>query len=417
MRWPVLPLLMAIALGGCHRAATSPTTATRQGSGAGLAARTVAGRAVVRWTQPAQRALWLARLGGKVKAEALGAGEELWTLPGGMDAAGLATQLSGVAEVEPDYVARLGQPEARLDLEAQEPGNTQTMATGARQYALAKVRAQEAWRVTRGSAKVPVAVIDTGVDFQHPDLQGKVLASESFIGLGARLGLGSAKDDNGHGTHCAGVLAAEGQIQGMAPASPLIVVKALDRNGSGAMSEVAKGLRWAVARGAKVVSLSLGSPDDARPLRQAVAEALAAGVVVVAAMGNEGKALRNYPAAYPGVIAVGATTRQDKLAAFSTRGPWISLCAPGSSILSTAPTYPVALTGEERNFGPLTGTLSGTSMATPLVAGVAALLLSQHPDWSPSQVKARLEESAVALRGLPADGVGHGRLDAGAALR
>jgi subtilisin len=196
-----------------------------------------------------------------------------------------------------------------------------------------------------------------------------------------------------------------------------LVVKALDRNGAGATSDIVRGIRWAVGNGARVLSLSVGGQESSQAMAGAVSDALKAGVVVVAAMGNEGKELKNYPAALPGVIAVGATTRQDRPASFSTRGPWISVAAPGVDIWATAPTYAVTMNrGDDAPLGIGEGKLSGTSMATPMVAGLAALLVSAHPAWTPAQVKAAIERSVVPLYDGFNPRTGHGRIDAARAL-
>ena len=283
------------------------------------------------------------------------------------------------------------------------------------QYAPQITRATEAWARTAGRG-VKVAIVDTGIDPGHPDLQANLVPGYNSLSRNA-----NTRDDNGHGTHCAGVTAAlagnnEG-ITGIAPQAKLMPIKVLAADGGGSDASVAEGIAWAVDHGAEVISLSLGGPNESKVMRDAVAYALAKGAVVVAAMGNDGINERSFPAAFPGVIAVGASDSRDAIADFSQWGTWISVAAPGVQILSTLPTYKVDLS----NYGyPLRyGAMDGTSMATPAVAGLAALLKSVHAAATPAQVKARIEQTADR-RGTPngyTPYFGHGRINVAAALR
>jgi thermitase len=277
------------------------------------------------------------------------------------------------------------------------------------QHALALVATAEAHRVSEGSPRTILAIVDTGVDHRHPDLAtrdgkaSRVVKGEDFVNLD-----GDPMDRNGHGTHCAGIAAATARnglgIVGQAPGVAILAVRVLGDNGAGSDAAVAAGIVHATDRGAGVISLSLGGPEAVKVIDDAVAYARARGVLLVAAMGNEGKERRSYPAANAGVLAVGATTAGDDLAAFSNTGPWLALVAPGEGTLSTLP-------------GGGYGLKSGTSMATPCVAGVAALVRDQRPDWSPEAVRAHLERTADD-RGAPGfdPRFGHGRLNAGRAL-
>jgi thermitase len=394
-------------LSACHQASPLVPAAATQREAADTGARSVAGRLLVKWKDSAAASRWRDKLG--LSAASLdGEGTQAIDLPAGMTAESFRQAAGADLEyAEPDYIMRAVKPPVDKDTKGQ--------------YALQKVRAAEAWKITKGKSDVRIAVVDTGVDLGHPDLKGQIVASTNVIGWRGKLGLASAKDGNGHGTHCAGVVAAQanGQgVSGIAPGCKLLIAKALGDDGAGATSDIVRGIRWALAQKADVISLSVGGEDDAEALRDAVDDALKAGVVVVAAMGNEGKTLKNYPAAYPGVIAVGATNSQDKVSAFSTRGSWISVCAPGANIQSTTPTYKVTMS--HKDMGGLTATygqLSGTSMATPLVAGLAGLIKSQNPGWTPAQVKKAIERSAVKLGGGFSNTAGHGRVDAAAALK
>lgn len=220
------------------------------------------------------------------------------------------------------------------------------------------------WQVTQGQG-VRVAVLDTGVDAQHPDLGSavKLLADFSGSAFGSR-------DRQGHGTHCAGIIGARQNnvgVVGVAPKCELICGKVLGDDGSGSSDSVAVGIDWAVRNQADVISMSLGSPDPSPEIQAALQRAVAAGKFIVCAAGNDG--LPNsvgYPAAWDDLaVAVGAIGPDGKLANFSSRGRQVDVCAPGVDILSCWP-------------GGRYAKLSGTSMATPFVAGVVALLVARH---------------------------------------
>lgn len=266
----------------------------------------------------------------------------------------------------------------------------------AQQYAPQIVHAPEAWSVTRG-AGVTVAVVDTGVDVTHPEFQGRIVP-----GYNATNHTDNAKDDNGHGTHVAGIVAAAANngagIVGIAPEAKVMPVKVLEADGSGSDAGVADGIVWAVDHGAQVINMSLGGPGESKVLADAVAYALSKGVAVLAAMGNDGSNEKSYPAAYPGVLAVGATDNKDQAADFSQWGEWISVSAPGVQILSTFPTYQCNL--NEYGFPKVYAVLDGTSMATPAVAGLAALVKARYATLSPSQLKARLEAATDKVPGM-----------------
>lgn len=282
-----------------------------------------------------------------------------------------------------------------------------TMATPndanyASQYAPHKVQADLAWGIWKPQASVTIAIVDTGIDYLHPDLTNKVLRNGGTVvgfnalGANARTGVSTDPiDDQGHGTHCAGIAAAQIDngigIAGIAGwngvagstdtvNTKLMPVKVLDSTGSGTDASVASGITWAADHGAKVISLSLGG-GGSTTLSNAVSYAWGKGVVIVAAAGNSSSSSFSYPGAYPNVISVAATDSSDTLASYSNYGSWVKVAAPGSSIYST---LPIVSTGG--GFGTNYGTLSGTSMATPHVAGEAALLLAQNPSLTNAQV-------------------------------
>lgn len=283
------------------------------------------------------------------------------------------------------------------------------------QWGVHKVRLIPAWRKELGTrAPVTVGVVDTGVDLSHPDLTGRFVAGADFDELDT-----DPSDPNGHGTHVSGVIAANAGnrsgIVGMSWGAKIMPLRACNQGGACSDFSVAASMAHAIVNGARVVNLSLGGPDDeCRAPYVATAElARARGVLLVASAGNSGNDENPtiYPAACDGYFGVGATNSNDERANFSSYGSWVDISAPGETILSTLPPE------DDRVFFPGYGFASGTSMAAPHVAGVAALLFSLHPEWTPAQVEQRISETAVDL-GRPGrdDRFGAGRIDARAAV-
>lgn len=275
-----------------------------------------------------------------------------------------------------------------------------------KQYALDKVRAGAAWDKTMGSDAVTIAIVDSGLDLDHPDLQAKLVSGINVVEPNT-----DPMDDVGHGTHVAGIASAltnnsEG-IAGLAANCRVMPVKVLGAN-SGSEATVAEGILWAADHGADVINMSLGFYDESMTVNKAVAYALSKNVVIVATMGNDNVQRKRYPAACEGVIAVGSTDSADKKSSFSNYGDWISVSAPGSAIYSTFPTYPVVIKGTAKY-----ASLSGTSMAAPLVAGLCGLVRSQHQGMAPAEVKKLIESTTADLGDSGFDKYfGHGRIDA-----
>lgn len=262
-----------------------------------------------------------------------------------------------------------------------------------KQWHLKKVGAESSWETSCGMG-VTVAVVDTGVAcfdkspfMKGTDLQGtRCTDGWNFIDNSP-----NAADDQGHGTHVAGTIAQTTNngkgVAGLAFCASLMPVKVLNRSGSGTMQGVAQGIRWAADHGAQVINLSLGGPGGSGVLKDAVRHAHDKGVIVVAAAGNSGRSV-GYPAAYPEVVAVSATDSNDKLAWFSSRGPEVDIAAPGVAVTQQT------ICENGRNKCELFGTFNGTSMASPHVAGAAAVLEGLGVT-DPDAVEAALKSTAL----------------------
>lgn len=232
------------------------------------------------------------------------------------------------------------------------------------QWNMTKIDGPGAWFVTQGGSGTRIAILDTGIKSSHEDLSGKVVASKNFTTSK------TVDDKYGHGTHVAGIAAAvtnNGKgVAGVGFKCSLMNGKVLGDNGSGQWSWIASGIIWAADNGAKVINMSLGGSSGSQAISDAVDYAWNNGVVVVAAAGNEETDAPSYPAFYSNVIAVAATDQNDNRASFSNFGSWVDVAAPGVSILSSYIRY-----------RPPYVFMSGTSMASPHVAGLAGLLASQ----------------------------------------
>lgn len=252
------------------------------------------------------------------------------------------------------------------------------------QWGQVKIKTPQAWDTTIGSSQVQIAILDTGITNSHDDLTSQV---ESWVNFSSAP---TSFDQNGHGSHVAGIAAAITNnglgAAGTGRQTHLQSVKVLGDNGSGYYSWVINGIYWAADNGAEVINMSLGGSSGSTSLKEAINYAWNKGVVLVAAAGNNGNSWPVYPAYYTNNIAVAATDQNDNKAYFSTYGSWVDVAAPGVAIVSTLPNNSYAF-------------YNGTSMATPHVAGVAALIKAAFPGFSNQQVRNKLEETADKISG------------------
>ena len=250
------------------------------------------------------------------------------------------------------------------------------------------IHAPEAWDINTGSSNTMIAVVDTGIDSTHIDLNdGRIRTDLGYNYVPGNQDNRNTMDDNGHGTHVTGIIAAETNnsigVAGVMWYAQILPVKVCDASGSCTADAVASGIRYAADQGARVINLSLGGSCSTTIANAIDYAYFTKNVVIVAASGNNSGSI-SYPAEQAPVIAVGAIDQYGQRASFSNFGDRLALVAPGVAILSTVPNN-----GYEA--------LSGTSMATPFVVGVAGLLLSQRPGLTPGQVREILEKSATDL--------------------
>jgi thermitase len=303
---------------------------------------------------------------------------------------------SRVLYAEPDYIAKA------ID--------TPNDPYFANQWGMTKIQAPAAWDITQGSSTVKIAICDTGIDQNHEDLASKIVANQNCTDPWSG-GSWTVDDRYGHGTHVAGIAAAitnNGKgVAGVGFNSSLMNVKVLNDYGSGYYSWIVNGITWAADNGAKVINLSLGGYSSSSTLEQAVDYAWDKGCVIVAAAGNDNTSTPCYPAYYTNCIAVAATDQNDARVSpsppayywGSNYGDWVDIAAPGLNIFSTMPNHSNTLQRYYRyklNYD----YLSGTSMASPFVAGVAALLFAKYPLWSNSDVRARIQASVDPTTGF-----------------
>lgn len=342
-----------------------------------------------------------------------GSDVEVWQVPAGSELAAsqMVSTWPGVILAEPDYAVHA------LDTVPNDP-------LYYHQWAHPLMHSPAAWSYTTGSSSVTIAVLDSGIDETHPDLASKIVAGWDYVDDD-----NTPHDLNGHGTHVAGIAAAASNnavgVAGMSWGTRLMPVRVLDATGSGYTSDLISGISHATQNGARIINFSLGGDTYSGLLQEAINVAHSAGLLFVAAMGNQGTGTVLYPAGMTNVLAVAATDRYDTRALYSNWGDHCDLAAPGGDmgyyhdpdgIYSTMPTYPVYMT-TSYSFSTNYDYLEGTSMAAPYVAGLAALIWSRDPGLSADQVQRIMESTAVDLGVAGEDPeYGWGRIDAGSAL-
>ncbi|WP_028549243.1 S8 family peptidase [Paenibacillus sp. UNC451MF] len=272
------------------------------------------------------------------------------------------------------------------------------------QWNLPLIDTESGWAISKGSEDIKVAIVDTGVDLNHPDLKDQLIAGYNVVNNDA-----PPADDVGHGTHVAGVVGAIVNnnlgVAGMSWYNRIMPVKVLDQSGAGSTYSVAQGIIWATDHGAKVINMSLGNYADANFLHDAIRYAYDHDVVLIAASGNDNTATPGFPAAYPEVFAVAATDANKNKASFSNYGDYIDVAAPGVSIASTYPHNQYAA-------------LSGTSMASPHVTALAALIRSVNPELKNTEVMQIMRDTAQDIGPKGKDSYfGSGLIDVVAALK
>lgn len=271
------------------------------------------------------------------------------------------------------------------------------------QWNLPMIGMEQTWEMTRGSSDVVVAVVDTGVDLHHPEFKGKLVPGYNVLGDN-----NVPQDDNGHGTHVSGIIAArtnnaEG-VAGMSWNSKIMPVKAIGADGSGTAFDIAQGIRWATDHGADVINLSVGNYTPSAALKEACAYAFAHDVVLIAATGNDNTDQPGYPAAYPEVLGVSAVDHVKRRAEFSNYGDYVDVVAPGVDIASTYISSDYAA-------------LSGTSMACPHVTALASLIRSVNPNLPNRKVIEIIQKTAIDLGAPGKDPLfGYGLINVNAAV-
>jgi thermitase len=338
-----------------------------------------------------QMAMVHRQAGGRVQDTIPAIGAQVVTIPAGTVGQSIRryTAHPWVTYAEPNYIAEV----------VAEPNDPYFSA----QWGLHKVEASAAWDTTTGSAGVSIAILDTGVDQNHPDLSDKIAKNVNFTDST------TVDDVHGHGTHVAGIAAASTNnaigVAGLGYDSTIMNVKVLGDSGSGYYSWVVSGITWAADNGAQVINMSLGGTASSRALEDAINYAWSKGVIVVAAAGNGGTSSPFYPAYYANCIAVAATDRYDARASWSNYGDWVDVAAPGVSIYATLK-------------GSSYGYKSGTSMASPHVAGLAALVFTAVTDSNGNghlndEVRSSIESTCDDIG---VSGIGSGRINAARAV-
>lgn len=250
-------------------------------------------------------------------------------------------------------------------------------------WGIEKINAPQAWQYTTGR-NIKIGVIDTGINYNHPALRDSILPGINLVDRSR-----PPKDDNGHGTHISGTIAASNPAHGMigvAPHALIVPVKAFDEHGSAYVSDIALAIDWCVRNGVNIINMSFGMRTKSKAMLSAVNRAYQKGVIIVASSGNDSKRKSiDYPARYLNTVSVGATNANRKITPFSNRGVYIDIYAPGDRIVSAW------LNNDYHE-------MNGTSMATSHVSGAIALLLELYPTLRPGEIKTVLKRSMQPLK-------------------
>ena len=388
-------------------AAAVPVAAAGNGAqdeGMAVGARIVPGEVVVGWRdsdrgRAVTRARGLARV---AELGMIGPGRSATVLSTkGRSVETVISELEAdpaVAYAEPNYLFSLPEFEVTGGVQVVDAGVQGTIAavgvndphTGG-QYSLDRMRVRDAWSRTKGSSNL-VAVLDTGVQSGHRDLRGRVAKGYDFVNND-----GNASDDNGHGTWVAGIIASNANdgygIAGISWKDRILPVKIMNASGTGSTADLAAGITYAANRGADVINMSVGGFPYSQAIQDAVNRAWNRGAVLVGAAGNNARWEIFYPASYDHVVSVSATQVEDEFSRWSSYGPKVDVSAPGSSVLTTNCT---AGPCQHEDWGSHTY-ISGTSFATPNVAGVVALIRARYPGHSPGQIVSRLRNTVDDL--------------------
>jgi len=363
-------LLLLLILAGCQSGNNTPP-----------AARSRQARKIVTFRPDATGSAQDQALAGAVKVKSLPAVNAAVVLADSVDEQALQHD-PRVLRIEDD-------PIATIQLYRRPTQRARTLSAETLPWGVRSIKADRVWdrngdqSIDDGADTgqgVKVAVVDTGIDLSHPDLAANIAGGYNAIDPDQ-----PPQDDNGHGTHVAGIIAAAADgagVIGAAPRVSLYAVKVLGADGSGYYSDIIEGIEWCMKNGIQVINLSLGGYQNVSALHDVIAEAARRGIVITAAAGNDGPAENSveYPAKYPEVIAVAAYNASRDLTSYSSRGPEVALAAPGDDILSTFPEGAYQ-------------TLSGTSMATPHASAAAALVIAAGVT-DPAAVRARLYRTA-----------------------
>jgi len=326
----------------------------------------------------------------------------------GVEVTACATEITEPAPVKVEATTSLGddqeastvqnvssEPEVSTEVE-------ESKITFEKQWALERIAINELWQNTTGSEEILVAILDTGIDSSHEDLEGQVADEINFVDSGG------SSDGHGHGTHIAGIVCAKSNdigITGVAPGSRLLNVRVADDKGRCRASDLADGVNWAADNGASIINISIEIGEPSPELARAIDYAWEKGCLIIAAAGNDGSSTEIYPAGYENCMAVAATDLTDGLAILSNHGDWVNVAAPGFAIYSTLP---------DDQYGMKTG----TSFACACVSGMAALLYDIAEDTNDNgrindEVRAAIKDGCQAI---DVEGVESGRIDAQGAM-